>query len=274
MVRGLLHLGGMRLGLMAYVIWLGVISCGGTPRPPARPAIAAPCSIMRVGQVVVTGAPKAQVSAVAVLEGTIDDRTRSERIVAVATERLRALGYARAEISIARKPGCFVDLEVAVTLGPKFKISTIAFATADQFPARERLTAIEDALGTVNTVGGIYVEYRLARALSQLQERYRDAGWLDARIAPPIARFGDTSISITIPIDPGPRFKVTAVRARGAGASVRAAMLDEIRIEPGSWYDGAAIRSGIERARRKLDRRVELRTIVSSGAIELELETE
>ncbi len=274
MVRRLLAPTRMRLGLMAYVIWLGVISCGGSDRLPPRPAIAVPCSIMRVGQVAVTGAPKAQVPALAVLEGTIEDRTRSERIVAVATERLRALGYARAEIAVTRRPGCFTDLEVAVTLGPKFKISAIDFATSDQFPARDRLTAIEDALGTVNTVGGIYVEYRLARALTRLQERYRDAGWLDAKIAPPIARFGDSSIAITIPITPGPRFKVTAVRARGAGAKVRAAMLDEIRIEPGSWYDGTAIRNGIARARRKLDRRVELRTIVSSGAIELELETE
>ena len=49
-------------------------------------------------------------------------------------------------------------------------------------------------------------------------------------------------------------------------------MLDEIRIEPGAWYDGTAIRTGIERARRKLDRWVDLRTVVSidRGVIELE----
>jgi outer membrane protein assembly factor BamA len=263
----------MRLGLMAYVIWLGVISCGGAAIP-VRPAITTPCSVMRVGKVAVTGAPSSQVAALAVLEGTIDDRTRTDRIVAVAAERLRALGYARAQIAVTRKPGCFTDLDVAVALGPKFKIQTIDFATSDQFPARDRLAVIEDALGTVNTIGGIYVEYRLARALTRLQERYRDAGWLDAKIAPPIARYGDASIAITIPITPGPRFKISAVRARGAGAKVRAAVLDEIRIEPGSWYDGLAIRNGIERARRKLDRRVELRTIVSHDAIELELETD
>lgn len=265
----------MRPGLMAYVISLGVISCGGPPPTPARPAITAPCSIMRVGRVAITGAPRHHVPALAVLEGTIDDRARSERIVAVATDRLRLLGYARAEIALKRTHGCFTDLDVAVTLGPKFKIATIEFSTVDDFPARDRLTAIEDALGTVNTVGGSYVEYRLTRALTQLQERYRDAGWLEAKIAPPIARYGDASIAITIPITPGPRFKIAAVRARGAGAKVRAAVLDEIRIEPGTWYDGVAIRTGIARARMKLDRRVELRTIVSSShAIELELETD
>jgi len=269
----------MRLGLMAYVIWLGVISCGRTSdRPPVRPAVAAPCSIMRVGKVSITGAPIPHVAGIAVLEGTIDDHARTERIVVVATERLQAAGYARATIAISRKPGCFTDLDVAVTLGPKFKIATIDFPTADglewvnDLPVRERLAALEDALGTVNTIGGVYVEYRLQRALTKLQERYRDAGWLEVKIATPIARYGDDSVALTIPIDPGPRFRVSAIRARGAGAGARAAVLDEIQIEPGAWYDGTAIRTGIERARRKLDRWVDLRTTISidRGVIELE----
>jgi outer membrane protein insertion porin family len=261
----------MRLGLMAYVIWLGVISCGGTP-PPAHPAIAAPCTIMRVGTVSVTGASKAQVPALAVLEGTIDDRGRTDRIRDVALDRLRSEGYARANIAITRTQACFTDLAVAVALGPKFTIANIAFSTTDDFPARDRLAAIEDALGTVNTIGGIYVEYRLARALERLKERYRDAGWLEAKISPPIAKYGESSVSLTIPIEPGPRFRVGAIRARGAGAKARAAVLDEIHVEPGAWYDGVAIRTGLERARRRVERSVDLETIVQleRGVIELE----
>jgi outer membrane protein insertion porin family len=263
----------MRLGLMAYVIWLGVISCGRTTEPPARPQVAAPCSIMRVGQVHITGARRSEVPALAVLEGTIDDRSRTERIAAVATERLRAAGHTRAAIAITRTPSCFTDLHVAVTLGPKFKISEIAFETTDEFPARERLAALEDALGTVNTVGGVYVEYRLQRALARLQERYRDAGWLEAKIAAPKVRYDERgSIAITVPVEAGPRFRIAAIRARGAGAKARAAVLDEIQIEPGAYYDGTAIRNGIERARRRLDRWVDLRTTISldRGVIELE----
>ena len=261
----------MRLGLMAYTIWLGLISCG-HDRSPTHPAIAAPCSIMRVGQIAVTGAPKSAVPALAVLEGTIDDHDRTERIRVVATDWLRASGHARAQIAVTRTQRCFTDLDVVVALGPKFKISEIAFATMDEFPARERLAVLEDALGTVNTIGGVYVEYRLQRALIKLQERYRDAGWLEARIAAPVARYGDATIALTIAIDSGPRFRVSAIRARGAGAKARAAVLDEIRIEPGAWYDGVAIRTGIERARRKLDRTVDLRTTISidRGVIELE----
>lgn len=263
----------MRLGLMAYVIWLGVISCGRTAELPARPPIAAPCTITRVGQVRITGATAAQVPALAVLEGTIDDRGRTERIASVATERLRAAGYARAAIRVTRTARCFTDLDVAVTLGPKFKISEIVFETSDTFPARDRLAALEDALGTVNTIGGVYVEYRLQRALARLQERYRDAGWLEAKIAPPSVRYDERgTIAIAIPIDPGPRFRISAIRARGAGARARAAVLDEIQLEPGAYYDGTAIRNGIARARRRLDRWVDLRTTISldRGVIELE----
>ncbi len=262
----------MRLGLMAYVTFLGVISCGRTAEV-VHPEIAAPCSIMRVGQVHVTGAARKDVPALAVLEGTIDDRGRADRIAAVAAERLHAIGYARARIDLTRTQACFTELHVAVTLGPKFRIADIAFQTTDEFPARQRLVAIEDALGTVNTIGGFYIEYRLQRALIKLQESYRDAGWLEAKISAPTARFDDDGrISIAIPIDAGPRFRIAAIRARGAGAKARAAVLDEINIEPGAWYDGAAIRNGIERARRKLDRWVDLRTTVSidRGVIELE----
>jgi hypothetical protein len=274
-VRRLLIRGGVRLGMMAYVIWLGVISCGRSTVTPVGPRVTAPCTTARVGRVIVTGAPRHAVAALAVLEGTIDDPVRGERIVAIATERLREAGHVRAAIAVKREVGCFTDLHVAVTLGPKFRIAKIDFQThvGDDFPSRARLAAIEDALGTVNTVGGVYIDYRLRRALARLQERYRDAGWLEATIAAPVARYRDDgSIAVEIPVKAGPRFRVAAIRARGAGAKARATVLDEINIEPGAWYDGVAIRTGIERARRKLDRRVELRTTVSldRGVIELE----
>jgi outer membrane protein assembly factor BamA len=260
---------------MAYVVWLGVISCGSNHQgQPARPPVAAPCTSVRVGQVLVDGAPKSTVPALAVLEGTIDDVERARRVAAFATQQLQAQGYARAQIAVTRTQGCFVELHVAVTLGPKYEIRTIEFRTApgDDFPVRDRLATLEDALGTVNTIGGIYVDYRLERAITRLQERYRDAGWLEAKLGTPAVTFEDKAIAIEIPVTPGPRFRVAAIRARGASTKARRAVLDEIAIEPGGWYDGAAIRTGIERARRKLDRWVELRTIVSQDRAFIELE--
>jgi outer membrane protein assembly factor BamA len=264
----------VRLQISLYIIWLGVISCGGKSAPaPTHAPVAVPCSPARVGQVAVVGAPKPSVPALAVLEGTIDDSLRTDRVIAGALEALRFRGYAHATIGVTRRVGCFTDLTVTVALGPRFKIDRIDFQTTDEFPARERLAVIEDALGTVNTIGGVYIEYRLQRALAVLERRYQDAGWLEAKITPPAARFDSGgNVVLTIPIAAGPRFRIAAIRARGAGAAARAAELEEIHVEPGAWYDGAAIRSGIERARRRLDRSVELRTSVSADRSEIELE--
>src|SRR5688572_12855192 len=144
---------------------------------------------MRVGTVTVTGAAPKDVPALAVLAGTVDDRARTERVAAAATESLRFRGYPRAAIAVSRSTTCFTDLAVAVTLGPKFQIRTIDFQTDDDFPPDERLAVIEDALGTVNTIGGSYIDYRLVRALAVLERRYQDAGWLDAKIAAPAVAY-------------------------------------------------------------------------------------
>jgi outer membrane protein assembly factor BamA len=222
-----------------------------------------------VHDVVIDGAPRSAVAPLAVLEGTLDDPPRTERVTAIATEALRTAGYARATLAVTRTLQCGIDLRVAVTLGPRFRIARIDFETTDAFPIGERFAAIEDALGTVNVVGGVYVEDRLIRALEDLRRRYHDAGWLDAAIAAPRATYdahGD--VSIAIPITPGERFKIGNVTATGGNRTSRVAALEAIGLRGGEWYDGATIRTGLERASRELDRKIDLRTdIVKAKAV-------
>src|SRR5690606_31278930 len=159
----------------------------------------------RIGEVKVTGATPGDLPALAVLQGTHDDPARTARVAAAAVLALRWRGYARASIDVARQVGCFVELRIAVALGPRFRIARIEFQTDDAFPARERLAVIEDPLGTVNTVGGVHIDYRLRRALGGLERRYRDAGWLDAEIGAPRAAYdGAGAVRISIPVDAGP----------------------------------------------------------------------
>jgi outer membrane protein assembly factor BamA len=248
---------------------LVLAACHSAPR---RPEIAAPCDAGRIGRVAVTGAPRGVVPGLAVLEGTHDEPARTERIVQAATEALRWRGYPRARLAVTRATGCFVELRVAVALGPRFRIARIDFDTDDDFPAAERLAAIEDALGTVNTVGGVHIDYRLRRALDGLERRYRDAGWLDARIGTPDASYSDGGrVELAIKIAAGKRYRIGVIRALGANAQTREAVLDELGVEAGAWYDGPALRRGIERARRKVARPVELRTRdTRDGVIEVE----
>lgn len=226
----------------------------------------------------VRGAPAAAVPQLAVLEGTLDEPERTERVARVATEALHARGYAGAAISVTRHAGCGVELDVAVTLGRRYRIARIAFDTVDGFPGAERLAVLEDALGTVNTVGGVYIEYRMRRALAELERRYHDAGWLEARVGPPRTRYGDAGeageageVTVEIAVDAGRRYRIGSVRAVGAGPLART-VLQSLGLRAGDYYDGPRIRSAIERARHKLARWVELRTNVAEGRPEIDLE--
>jgi outer membrane protein assembly factor BamA len=232
-----------------------------------------PCSVHRIGEVAVTGAPRGAVPQLAVLEGTLDDPERTGRIAEVATDRLRAQGYADAAIAVGRRIGCGVGLEVAVSLGRRYRIARITFDTDDAFPRAERLAVLEDALGTVNTIGGVYIEYRMKRALAELERRYRDAGWLEAQLGAPRTTYGrDGTVAVWIPVAAGRRFRIGAVRAIGAGRQAREAVLQSLGLRAGDYYDGPRIRSAIERARHRLARWVELRTNIADDRPEIDLE--
>jgi outer membrane protein assembly factor BamA len=232
-----------------------------------------PCAWNRVGEVTVTGAPPGAVPQLAVLEGTIDDPERTDRIARVATSALRARGYARVALAITRRIGCGVGLDVAVTLGPRYRIASITFDTDDTFPDAERRAVLEDALGTVNTIGGVYIEYRMKRALAELERRYRDAGWLEARLGAPRTTYGTRgTVAIAIPVTAGRRFRIGSVKALGAGAVAREAVLQTLQLHAGDYYNGPTIRTAIERARHKLARWVKLRTNIADGRPEIDVE--
>ena len=227
----------------------------------------------RIGEVIIEGAPRSALAPLVVLEGTLDDRPRIQRIAKIAAEGLRARGFLEVTIAISREAGCGTDLVAEITLGPKFKIARIAFDTDDEFPATTRLALIEDALGTVNTIGGIYVEDRLRRALRELRKRYVDAGWLDAKISPPRATLDDDAgaVTITVPIRSGPRFKIGTIRAVGGGKANRE-VISALGLREGEYYDKTLMRAGIARARKQLDRWIQVRVEVAEDRTEIDVE--
>jgi outer membrane protein assembly factor BamA len=200
--------------LSGLVLGLGLACHRG---PIARPALTVACAPDRIGKVSIHGGTARDVPQLAVLEGTLDAPARTRRIAAVAVDQLRARGYAHARVSVERREGCGVELVVAVQRGRRYRITEIAFATDDEFPPAARLAAVEDALGTVNAVGGAYVEARLTRALTALRHRYHAAGWLDATIDTPRPIFDERrgEVTLTIPIRAGLR---RVVRPRPASA--------------------------------------------------------
>lgn len=258
--------------MRAHVLTLTALA-GCHVAPSGYAPVVTPCAFNRIGTVTVTGAPRDAVPQLAVLAGTFDDPERTERIAEIAASALRSRGYARASLAITRRTGCRVDLDVAVTLGPRFRIATITFDTDDEFPSADRLAVIEDALGTVNTVGGVYIEYRMKRALAELERRYRDAGWLEARLGAPHPTYDPAGgVAVAIPVTAGRRFRIGSVKAVGAGPRAREAVLQSLGLHAGDYYDGPSIRTAIARARHKLARWVELRTNVADDRPEIDLE--
>ena len=262
-------------GLGAAVVVLVVGAACHAPTT-GLPPVAGSCAANRIGAVVVTGAPRRALAPLTVLEGTLDDPARTARIAELATEGLRAAGHARAMIDVTRAVGaggCGIDLTAHVSPGPRFQIRAIEFQTEDTFPAGERLAVIEDALGTVNTVGGTYIAYRLTRALPELRRRYVDAGWVGVEIGAPQAIYGARGdVEITVPIKSGPRFTIGTIRAIGAGAAARAQVLDALGLREGSYYDRSSVRAGVERAQRMLDRRINLRVQVAPDRTEIDVD--
>lgn len=242
---------------------------------PERPPLAVACAADRIGAVTVAGAPRAALAPLTVLEGTLDDPARTERITELALDGLYAAGYAKATLEVTRGTGCGVELHVVAVLGPKYRITSIVFDTDgdDELPPAHRLAVIEDGLGTVNTVGGTYIAYRMKRALVELERRYADAGWLNARIEKPHVDFGARgTVAITIPVHSGPRFTIGTIRAIGAGPSARAAVLDALGLREGAYYDSATVRAGVERAQRALDRRIQLHTEIAPERREIDVD--
>jgi outer membrane protein assembly factor BamA len=248
------------------VRWFSIVlfACHGVPAP--HPPLTAGCSPSRVGRVIVEGAAASEVAPLAVLEGTLDDPPRTARIADVAAELLRARGYSRATVAVTRVHGCGVELHVAVARGPRYRIAELLFAGAPEPPA---VDAVADTLGTINAVGGAYLEDRMLRALGHLARRYRDAGWLDVAIEPPVAAYDDRAgtVRVTISIRAGRRFRIGSVTAHGAGAE---AVLSALGLRGGDWYDASRLRDGIARARRELSRRIEVKTTTADDRIDLE----
>jgi outer membrane protein assembly factor BamA len=254
--------------LVGLALALGACHPASAPREPLPLA----CTDERIGKVIVEGGSRADVPELAVLEGTLDDPERTDRILKVSKDLLHARGYSRAQIEVERQEGCGVELVVHVDRGPRFRIAHIAFETDDEFPAKARYAAIEDALGTVNAVGGSFVADRLGRALEGLALRYQDAGWLDVTIDRADATYDDErrEVSLSIPIRAGQRYKLGNVVAKGGRRSTRAQVIEALGLRGGDWYDGRVVREAIRRARRQIDDRLDVHLEVGQGSIDLE----
>ena len=220
-----------------------------------------------IGKVAIEGAPPRDVAPLAVLEGTLDDQARIDRTTAVATDFLRTRGYPYATIKVERHTGCGVELAAFVDRGPRYHIADIELHSDATLPPGDARAALEDGLGTVNAIGGAYVADRLTRALTALVHRYRDAGWLDASADAPRADWDQAThtVSLAIALHPGRRYKIGKLVARPR-------VIEALGLKGGDWFEAGTLRSALERARRRLARRLAVTISVASERAAIDVE--
>ena len=247
-------------------LFLALAACHGgiVPRPP----VVAGCPQGRIGKVTIEGASPREVAPLAVLEGTLDDPPRITRTAEVAADFLHARGYPHATIHVTRHAGCGVELAIAVDRGPRYRIADIELHSDATLPPGDARAALEDGLGTVNAIGGAYVEDRLGRALAVLVRRYRDAGWLDAAAGAPHVDWDDSDHTVRLAIDlhPGRRYKIGKLVARPR-------VIEALGLKNGDWFEAGRLHTALVRARRRLARKLDvtLSVVNERAAIDVEI---
>jgi hypothetical protein len=87
--------------LRTVVLAAGLLGC--RPAVTGLPPASGLCAPDRIGRVAIAGGTVEDVPQLAVLEGTLDDAARTERVRLAAIDVLHTRGYPRAYVAVARR---------------------------------------------------------------------------------------------------------------------------------------------------------------------------
>ncbi len=143
-----------------------------------------------------------------------------------------------------------VDIVFLVKEGEKFGISKIRFKGNKAFTDKKLLKAIEtkeEGWFSWITRSGIYKKESFKTDLLRIEMFYRDHGFLKATVGDPVVdiREKEEKIYITIPIDEGPRYKVSKIAFSGDETFKEAALRKSISIKVGEVFSLSKLREDI-----------------------------
>jgi outer membrane protein assembly factor BamA len=226
-------------------IFVALAAC--VARPSAHPSIAPPgtpaCSAVptpneRVRAVDIEGVSREQLAALAILEGTLYDDVRLQRLATAAGQWWRKQGYPHAEVTAKASRHCAsegVVVHVTASLGRRYTLSRLdVIGSAVPAPA----TSFEREFGTYNRVGAAYREDLFAEDLNELMHRHQNAGYYDATFK--ITSHVDerhTVVYASARVVPGQRYKLVRVSVDGGTPEERALIERVYAVMRGRWYD-------------------------------------
>jgi len=144
--------------------------------------------------------------------------------------------------------------------GPRMAIRDVEFvgnrAFADDVLARTmKSNRAEDMLSRLRG-SGTYNDAKFAEDAQNVEDYYRDHGYVNARVGQPILRPLDQStdgntrwVQLRIPVTEGERYKVGKLSFAGNALVASETLRGLVKLNDGDWYSQGAIREGLNKAR-------------------------
>jgi outer membrane protein insertion porin family len=183
----------------------------------------------------------------------------------VIREMMAEKGFANADVRHVVTPIGDSSKQVSLTFtihnGPKLAIRDIEFlgnrAVADSTLASAMKENRAQSLLSLLSGGGTYRDAKFADNAQNVEDYYRDHGYVNARVGEPELRALDDSedgstrwIQLRIPVDEGGRYRVGEIAFDGNQLVPGDALRRLIKLSKGDWYSQKAIRDGLIKARQ------------------------
>ena len=192
------------------------------------------------------------------------DRNLVSRVARVVKDLMVEKGFVNATVtpSIAAAAGGpkLAKVTFRIDDGPRTAIRDVEFvgnrAFADSVLARAmKSNRAEDLLSRVRGTG-TYNDAKYADDAQNVEDYYRNHGYVNARVGQPVLRPLDQSVDgrtrwvqLRIPVTEGAKFRLGTLTFAGNALVASEQLRGLVKLKDGDWYSQGAIREGLDKAR-------------------------
>ncbi|MFZ5587731.1 MAG: outer membrane protein assembly factor BamA [Thermodesulfobacteriota bacterium] len=156
------------------------------------------------------------------------------------------------DVKVASTVGTTPSGDPSVTFnieeGKKVFIKTITFTGNKAFSVKElkeAMSTTESGWFTWLTESNILERNKLDQDLEKLTDFYYNHGYMNARVGEPSVTRGPDGLVVSIPVEEGPRFKVSDVALTGEMIKPQAELAQAMKTKPGEWFNRDQLRADI-----------------------------
>ena len=192
------------------------------------------------------------------------DEAALRRVNTVVRELMAEKGFIHSEVTHTVTPAAggpkLVNVTFTISEGPKIAIRDVEFTGNRVFDdatlARVMKENKAQSLLSFVTGAGMYKENKFAEDAQNVEDYYRDHGYIGARVGQPVLRALDDSadgktrwVQMRIPVTEGQSYRVGHLTFEGNQIVKSDALRTLFELREGERYEQKAIRTGLEKAR-------------------------